>query len=64
MVKEAESLENAINIHIRPGLQEAGKEANETVRQMKELSLSVQSANKIKKAYCDMERINDKNAGI
>ena len=59
VVKEAEALENAIHIHIRPGLQEASKDANETVRQMKELSLSVQSANKIKKAYSDMEKINE-----
>ena len=58
-MKEAESLETAIKIHIRPGLQEANKEAMETVRQMKELSLSVQSANRIKKAYDDMEKINE-----
>ena len=59
VVKEAESLETAIKIHIRPGLQEANRDANETVRQMKELSISVQSANRIKKAYDDMEKINE-----
>ena len=59
VVKEAEALENAIHHHIRPALQEANKEANETVRQMKDLSLSVQNANKIKKAYNDMEKINE-----
>ena len=59
VVKEAEGLENAINHHIRPGLQEANKEANETVRQMKELTLSVRSANRIKQAYDDMEKINE-----
>ena len=58
-MKEAEALENAIHHHIRPGLNEASKEANETVRQMRELSFSVQSANRIKKMYDDMEKINE-----
>ena len=57
VVREAEALENAANHHIRPGLQEANREANETLRQLKELSFSVQSANRIKKAYDDMEKI-------
>ena len=59
VVREAEALENAANHHIRPGLQEANREANETLRQLKELSFSVQSANRIKKAYDDMEKINE-----
>ena len=58
-MREAEALENAANHHIRPGLQEANREANETLRQLKELSFSVQSANRIKKAYDDMEKINE-----
>ena len=36
VVREAEALENAANHHIRPGLQEANREANETLRQLKE----------------------------
>ena len=59
VVKEAEALENAIHHHLRPGLQEANKEVNETVKQMRELSFSVQSANRIKTAYDDMEKINE-----
>ena len=57
--KEYELQKNSINHVIRPGLQEASKEAQDILDQLSQLSESVQNANLIKSAYMEMEKINE-----
>ena len=59
VIHEVEVLENSVNTHLKPNLAEAGREATEVSRQLKELSHSVQMANLTRKLFEDIETANE-----
>lgn len=59
VLHEVEALERSVNSHLKPGLAEAGKEATEVSRQLRDLSRSVQIANLTKKAYEELEESSE-----
>ena len=59
VIHEVEALENSVNTHLKPNLADAGREATEVSRQLKELSHSVQMANLTRKLFEDIEAAND-----
>ena len=55
VIKEVESLEQAIGTHLKPSLAEANRETLEISRQLRDLSHSVQMANLTKSCYEALE---------
>ena len=59
VIREVEALENSVNNHLKPNLVEAGREATEVSRQLRELSHSVQMANLTRKLFEDIETASE-----